>query len=85
MRVSALVGAQVRDPDGRLLGRVRELRAEDGGGDLRVTALLLGRQGVHHRLTGRGGPTHEVAFTDVARGTDGSLTARPEALRELPR
>lgn len=85
MRVSELVGARVCDPGGRALGRVRELRAEEHDGTLRVTALLLGRQGLRHRLTGRGGPTHDVAFADLERSADGRLTARAEALRELPR
>lgn len=83
MRISALVDRRIRDEDGRVLGRVTEVRAVEGSGTLRVTELLLGPAGLRHRLLGRGGPTHAVDLGRVRPGRDGGLVAERAALRTL--
>jgi hypothetical protein len=83
MRISMLVDARVRDPGGRMLGRVTEIRASDpGDGRPRVRELLLGRAGLRHRLTGRGGATHVVPFDAVRLVGPGHLEV--EADRCVP-
>jgi hypothetical protein len=57
MRISELLGADVHDANGRLLGRVHDVRLvqdemvkEGGDARLRVDALLVGKSGVASRL-----------------------------------
>ena len=52
--VSDLIGRRVRDPDGRSLGRVYELRADWRDGQLVVAELLVGRGALLRRLRGPG-------------------------------
>lgn len=85
MRVSGLVGARVHDTGGRLLGRVTEIRATrpSTAGSPQVRELLLGRAGLHHRLTGRGGPTHTVPFDAVQLERPGRLRVAAGDVRAL--
>jgi len=46
-----LLGRQVRDADGRHAGRVEEVHARRRGGELLVTAYVLGTAGLIERLS----------------------------------
>ena len=50
MRLSELLGAQVRTEAGHSLGHVHDVRARFGGGALVVTGLVVGRLGLFERL-----------------------------------
>ena len=51
MRLSELLGAEVRTEAGRSLGHVHDVRARFGGdGELVVTGLVVGRVGLFERL-----------------------------------
>ena len=65
MLLSELIGKQLRDEDGRALGRVVEVRTKDS----RVEALICGRWGLLQRLANfRTGS--RVAWSQV-RGIEG--------------
>ncbi|HEX8242839.1 MAG TPA: hypothetical protein VF541_05075 [Longimicrobium sp.] len=49
--VELLLGCKVHDAEGRLLGRLEEIRAVAHGGQLYVSQYLVGRYGVAARLT----------------------------------
>lgn len=55
MKISALLGVQVRTQSGDELGRVHDVRARLTSSSLRVTGLVVGRYGVLERL-GIGAP-----------------------------
>jgi sporulation protein YlmC with PRC-barrel domain len=79
IRLSELLGAEVRDARGDALGVVRDVRVrKTAGGAWEVDRLLLGRAGLAHRL---GLPTstrttdeNSVAWHDVRSLEDGVLT-----------
>lgn len=50
MRLTELLGLEVRTESGEPLGRVHDVRAELGPDSLSVTGLLVGRAGVLERL-----------------------------------
>ena len=50
MRLSALLGVEVRLESGGRLGRVHDLRAELADGSVRVTGLVVSTLGVLERL-----------------------------------
>lgn len=54
IRIEVLLGAMVRDPDGRRVGRIEEIRAVPDGDGLVVTHYLLGSTGWRERLSLRG-------------------------------
>ena len=62
-----LLGRKVQDADGRDMGRVYDMEAEDVGNELRVTALLVGpaawltRFGWTDRAHGRRIPWEDIA------------------------
>jgi sporulation protein YlmC with PRC-barrel domain len=75
--LSSLIGVRVRDSDGKLLGRVFELRAShDRDGFLVIDRLLIGRRGLWKRLRGPGGPEGGIPWESVAAIEDGLLTIR---------
>jgi sporulation protein YlmC with PRC-barrel domain len=85
MRLSNLVNCRCVTEDGRVLGRVFELRAHQRDGNLQIQDLLLGRHalleryglGRHRRLDKRTGDTvHEVAWKDVVRIDEGQVVVR---------
>jgi hypothetical protein len=85
MRLTELIDQRCVTEDGRVLGRVFELRAERRGNRLVVTDLLLGRPALlerygvgRHRRAGsrRGDVTHEVAWSDVVRTERGRIVVR---------
>jgi sporulation protein YlmC with PRC-barrel domain len=55
VKISALLGVQVRTESGDELGRVHDVRARLTSSSLRVTGLVVGRYGVLERL-GIGAP-----------------------------
>ena len=85
MMLSQLLGLRVRDADGRRLGRVTEVRAKrDDDGTPRVVELLLGRDGLRHRLTGRSRrPTHALDFDPARKPVGRTLRADAAELRDL--
>jgi sporulation protein YlmC with PRC-barrel domain len=73
--LSSLIGARVRDSDGRSLGRVFELRAyRDGDGFLVIDRVLLGRRALWRRLRGPSGPAGGIPWEAVITIEDGVLT-----------
>jgi hypothetical protein len=46
-----LLGRKVRDPDGRSVGRLEEVRAEKEHGGYAVTEYLIGAAGLRERLS----------------------------------
>ena len=82
MLLSELIGKQLRDEDGRALGRVVEVRTKDS----RVEALICGRWGLLQRLANfRTGS--RVAWSQV-RGIEGDtiICARgTQSARRIPR
>ena len=60
MRYQELVGKRVMTADGENLGRVADLLAEERGGVLRVTALLLGPAALVRRITVKSLPLPEI-------------------------
>lgn len=50
MRLSDLLGLQVRTESGARLGRVHDVRGELSPGSLRLTALVIGKHGLAERL-----------------------------------
>jgi len=52
IRVELLIGRTVVDRDGTRVGRLEELRAEDGDDAARVTTFLVGAYAVFERLAG---------------------------------
>jgi sporulation protein YlmC with PRC-barrel domain len=66
MRISDLLGLEVRTESGRPLGSVRDVRAELGPRSVTVAGLVLGGLGVLERL-GLGAPesSHRVRTHDV--------------------
>jgi hypothetical protein len=54
VRIEALLGVLVRDPAGRRVGRIEEIRAVSDGDGLVVTHYLLGPTGWRERLSLRG-------------------------------
>ena len=54
VQIELLVGAMVRDPHGRRVGRIEEIRAAPDGDGLVVTHYLLGPTGWRARLSVRG-------------------------------
>ena len=74
MRLSTLLGLQVRTESGRRVGRVYDVRGELNPRSLRVTGLVVGRVGLLERL-GIGATTASerirsrdvVAWRDVVR------------------
>jgi sporulation protein YlmC with PRC-barrel domain len=62
MRISKLCGKTVRRQNGEILGRIREVHAEDN----QITTLICGARGILQRFTGsRKG--HRVAWKDVIK------------------
>lgn len=54
IRIEALLGVLVYDPDGQGVGRIEEIRAVPDGDGLVVTHYLLGSTGWRERLSLRG-------------------------------
>jgi sporulation protein YlmC with PRC-barrel domain len=83
MRLSDLLGVEVRTESGKRLGRVYDLRGELTPRTLRVTGLVVGRAGILERL-GIGAPqdtsrirTHDVVeWKEVVRATRGGIVVR---------
>jgi hypothetical protein len=50
-RVELLLGMRVLDANGRRVGRIEEIRAEERGGELLVTDYLVGGFGLAKRLS----------------------------------
>lgn len=89
MRLTDLIDCQCVTEDGRVLGRVFELRARRHGSRLEIEDLLLGRHALAERYGAgrhrpqcrrRGDVVHEVPWADVVR-IDGRriVVRRPEA------
>ena len=51
LRVEAVLGKKVRAPDGRFVGRLEELRAEEQDGELVVVEYLVGTAALLQRLS----------------------------------
>jgi hypothetical protein len=51
VRIELLLGRQVRDPEGRPVGRIEEVRAEPLGNETWVTEYLVGRFAMLERLS----------------------------------
>jgi hypothetical protein len=63
---SELIGLPARDPDGRSLGRVYEVRGHwERDGRIVIDELLLGRRGLLRRLRGPGEDAHGIAWENV--------------------
>jgi sporulation protein YlmC with PRC-barrel domain len=80
---SDLLGCVVRTEAGTKVGRVRELRAEERDGALRLVELVMGPRGVFERYGVVGsarrepsGDAQAVPWTDVVRLEDGVVTVR---------
>lgn len=86
MRLTDLINRHCVTEDGRVLGRVFEVRAHRRrGGHLEVTDLLLGRHALIERYgAGRrrpageheGDTVHEVPWSDVLRIEQGRIVVR---------
>ena len=88
MRLSDLLGVQVRTESGESLGHVHDLRAEIGAGAPRVTGVVVGQVGLLERLgLGASASTrrlrrHDViAWTDVLRADRRGVVVREGAER----
>jgi sporulation protein YlmC with PRC-barrel domain len=66
MRLSELLGLEVRTESGHKLGRVHDVRADLGARSLRVTGFVVGGLGLLERL-GIGSPRsrHRIRVDDV--------------------
>lgn len=86
MKLSDLLGREVRSESGQKLGRVHDVRAELRPRTLVVTGLVVGRLGVLERL-GLGAPRsgmrirgHDViAWKDVVRADRRGVVVRDDA------
>jgi sporulation protein YlmC with PRC-barrel domain len=52
MRISDLLGSEVSTESGKALGRVYDVRVEEGGKTLKIAGLLAGTTGLRARLVG---------------------------------
>jgi sporulation protein YlmC with PRC-barrel domain len=83
VKVSDLLGSQVRTDEGESLGRVHDVRAELGARSLKVTGLVVGTRGLLERL-GLGAPrsglrirSHDVIpWKDVVRADRRGVVVR---------
>ena len=83
MRLSEILGSEVRTESGDSLGHVYDVRGELGARSLRVTGLVVGRRGLLERL-GIGAPhrrervrTHDaVPWSAVVRADKRGVVVR---------
>jgi sporulation protein YlmC with PRC-barrel domain len=59
MRLSDLLGLEVRSTSGDHLGRVHDVRANLAAGEMRITGLIVGPSGILERL-GLGAPRAQI-------------------------
>jgi hypothetical protein len=80
---SELIGRRVRDRSGRSLGHVFEARGHwEGDGTIVLDELLVGRQGLWHRLRGPDGGERGIAWESVIEiGETEILVAGPTTRR----
>jgi len=75
-RVERLLGRRVKGPDGKVVGRIEEIRAEPAGDSYEVveyhlgTGAMLERLGLVSRLLGRQPRTYVVRWDQLEFGAD---------------
>jgi|1185.fasta_scaffold235452_2 sporulation protein YlmC with PRC-barrel domain len=76
MKLSELLGCEVRATTGWTFGRVYDVRVSHGDGDASVLSLVVGTPGLKERLFGRGNPSEhptrlghgfEIPWSSVVR------------------
>jgi hypothetical protein len=93
VRVEDLMGRRVREPSGRVVGRIEEICVEQRGDCLEVTEYHLGtgalleRLGVVRHLLGREAVTVIARWDqiDIRRANRPTLTCRREELKHVRR
>ncbi|HET9982210.1 MAG TPA: PRC-barrel domain-containing protein [Longimicrobiales bacterium] len=65
VRLERLVGRRVVDRDGRGIGHIEEVRAEEVGGELRVVEYLTGTLGARRRLMLATLPLHAAGVLGI--------------------
>jgi hypothetical protein len=77
LNLSALIGAPARDPTGRRLGRVYEVRAHWQGDEVVVDEVLVGKVGLLRRLRGSGDESQGYAWGEIAELSADGVTVTP--------
>ena len=78
MRLSELLDATIKTPDGEILGRVQEVHCDRG----RVITLVCGPAGLVERLTGKAGG-RRIAWKSVRKlNRDGLLVSFDSAVAQ---
>ena len=86
IKVEQLLGRKVRDPAGKVVGRIEEIRCEDIPGiDARtvVTTFLLGKGGLMERLSISDVSQFFIGFLGAYRGASQSAEEIPWHLMDL--
>ena len=88
MRLSELLGLEVRSESGESLGKVHDVRGELRSRSLRITGLVVGGPGVLERLGLRvtGDPSRRsknvVPWTSVVRADRRGILVKEQATRD---
>ena len=85
MRLSDLLGVEVRTESGRIIGRAHDLRADLTPRALKVTGVVVGQFGILERL-GLGAPgatarirgEHAIPWSAVVRANRGGIVVRDD-------
>lgn len=76
LNLSALIGVPVRDPTGRRIGRVYEVRARWQGEEVVVDEVLVGKAGLLRRLRGSGEESRGYAWGEIVELSADGITVR---------